>query len=175
MRQRSLMIGVVLWSGAAAAPACDTPKACTEIGCVDGFTATVQRADGTFPSGTHRIEALVDGVTLKCTFTFPLATQNGATAQPTCDAGLDVIVVPAQICIDTHSGQSSGVSCSPIAGQFSEIVTLAGAPGQVHVWQYVDDAAILDGAVAPQYAAVRPNGPDCEPVCRQAAVAWTLE
>jgi len=168
---RRLMIGGVLWSAAVAAAACESTKVCPTIGCVDGFTATVQRADGSFPSGTHRIEALVDGVTLKCTFTFPLA----GTVQPTCDAGLNVMVVPAQICIDTHNGQSSGVSCSPIAGQFSETVTLAGTPGQVHVWQTVDDAAILDAAVAPQYADVRPGGPDCEVVCRQASTAWTLE
>jgi hypothetical protein len=169
--RRWLMIGVVLWS-AAAPPACESTKVCPTIGCLDGFTATVQRADGSFPSGVHRIEALVDGVTLKCTFTFPFAT---TTTQATCDAGLNVMVLPAQICLDTHNGQSSGVSCSPIAGQFSETVTLAGTPGQVHVWQTVDDAAILDAAVAPQYADVRPGGPDCEAICRQASATWTLE
>ena len=52
---------------------------------------------------------------------------------------------------------------------------LSGTPGQVHAWQYVDDAPILDVAVAPQYQDSQPNGPGCPPVCRQASLAWTMD
>ena len=41
--------------------------------------------------------------------------------------------------------------CDPIPGQFVETITVAGTPGQVHAWQYVDDVAILDAAAAPSY------------------------
>jgi hypothetical protein len=174
MRHRLTIIGVIL-ACAAAGSSCESsssgPKACTLIGCADNFTATAQRADGSIPDGAHRIEVLADGVTLKCAFTLPLA----GTAQPTCDAGLTVTVVPAQICIQTQGGSGSSSTCNAIPGKFVETVTLPGVPGQVHVWQYVDDAAILDAAVAPQYQDSRPNGPGCLPVCRQASVAWTMD
>ena len=54
--------------------------------------------------------------------------------------------------------------CDPIPGQFVETITVAGTPGQVHAWQYVDDVAILDAAAAPSYEDYCPNGPECEPV-----------
>jgi hypothetical protein len=172
-----VIIGATL--AGVAAPACgggSTQKACTEVGCADNFTATVQRADGSIPDGAHRIEILADGTTLRCAFTLPLATvAGGGTAQPTCDAGLTVTVVPAQICIQTQGDSSTSASCNAIPGKFVETVTLSGPPGQVHVWQYVDDLAILDVAVAPQYQESRPNGPGCPPVCRQASAAWTLD
>jgi hypothetical protein len=182
MRRRASAIEVtgltlgLIAAGASCSGGDQTPKACTLIGCADNFTASAQRADGSIPDGAHRIEVLVDGTTLKCAFTLPLATlQSGGTAQPTCDAGLTVTVVPAMVCIQTEgpSGTSSQ-TCNTIPGKFVETLTLSGAPGQVHVWQYVDDAPILDVAVAPQYADSRPNGPGCPPVCRQALVAWTM-
>ena len=83
--------------------------------------------------------------------------------------------MPAQICIQTQGSASSGSTCNAIPGKFVETVTLSGTPGQVHVWQYVDDLTILDVAVAPQYQDSRPNGPDCLPVCRQASLAWTMD
>jgi hypothetical protein len=45
----------------------------------------------------------------------------------------------------------------------------------VHVWQYVDDAPILDAAAAPSYRATTPNGAVCPPVCRQASASWMLQ
>lgn len=177
MRRRLTIFGAitgVLLACAVAASACSSsssgPKACTLIGCADNFTASAQRADGSIPDGAHRIEVLVDGTTLRCAFTLPLA----GTTQPACDAGLTVTVVPGQICIQTQGDAASSSTCNPLPGKFVETVTLSGTPGQVHVWQYVDDAAILDAAVAPQYEERRPNGPECPPVCRQASVAWTM-
>jgi hypothetical protein len=154
MRNRLIGIGMMAALGAAG---CST-KVCTDIGCLNGFTATAQRADGSFASGTHRVEILADGVTWMCTFTFPLETlPGGGTATPTCPQGLYINVVET----------------SP--GHFVEGITLANTPAQVHVWQYVDDAPILDAAAAPTYTESRPNGPECEPVCRQASASWTMQ
>jgi len=167
-----VIIGAIL--ACAATAACSggdsAPKACTLIGCADNFSASAQRADGSIPDGAHRIEVLADGTTLKCAFTLPLA----GTAQPSCDAGLSVTIVPAQICIQTQGSSSSSSTCNVIPGKFVERVALSGTPGQVHVWQYVDDLTVLDVAVAPQYQDSQPNGPGCPPVCRQASLAWTM-
>ena len=155
---RHFLFGILFLGGGWASSGCST-KACTTRGCYDNFSATIKRADGSFPSGTHRIEILADGASLLCTFTFPLETlPTGGTAQPTCASSLNVTVGP-----------------DPIPGQFVETITLMGAPGQVHVWQYVDDAAILDAAAAPTYQDYFPNGPECGSPCRQASLSWTLD
>ena len=61
-----------------------------------------------------------------------------------------------------------------VPGSSVETIQLAGTPAQVHAWQYVDDAAILDVTAAPSDQDVAPNGSECGPTCRQASVAWTL-
>ena len=98
-------------------------------GCHDGFSATVQlRRVGSLPTGPHRIEVLADGASLGCTFRVPLGTTDRADGS----TGLSVLVAPA-------------------SAQVVETITVAGTPGQVHAWQYVDDVAILDAAAAPSY------------------------
>jgi hypothetical protein len=158
--------------GAAAASGCGG-KSCGLVGCLDSFGASVQRADGSFPSGMHRIEILADSTTFRCMFIYPLLIQGGAEVQPACDFGLFVSVLPETVCTDTSTGQR----CDPIPGRFVETISLNSTPGQVHAWQYVDDVAILDAAAAPSYQDFYPNGPDCDPVpvCRHASASWTLQ
>jgi len=154
-------IGIILLGGAAAVGGCGG-KACKLVGCSDGFSASVRSADGSFPSGLHRIEVLADSAALTYTFTFPLEVGS----IPVC-GGFSVMVFSATTCTDTR--------CDPIPGQFFETITVPGTPGQVHAWQYVDDAAILDAAAAPSYQDLAPNGVECGPVCRQASASWTLQ
>ena len=152
MRSGLVGIGMLLICGVpAVGSGCSSTKACSLIGCTDGFSANVGPGEiGSLPSGSHRLEVIVDSVILICAFQILL----GTTA-PTCSTGLNVLVAPA--------------------GQGVETITVAGTPGQVHAWQYADDVPILDAAAAPSYQESRPNGPDCEPVCRQASASWTLQ
>jgi hypothetical protein len=149
-------------------------RACTEVGCFDNFGASVQNAEGTLPAGTHRIEVLADGATLTCSFTFPSAMPS-ITSFANCTTGLTASFGPEYTCTDTTTQGGVSRHCDPIPGRFIEQINIDGAPGQVHVWQYVDDVAILDAAVAPTYHDFSPNGPECGPTCRGAAVSWTLQ
>ena len=85
------------------------------------------------------------------------------------------------VCVIDKGVSAVPLNESEIALVFTRLVlpssksTLMGAPGQVHVWQYVDDATILDVAAAPSYQESQPNGPECAPVCRQASLSWTLD
>jgi len=173
MRSRLLRFAIVLIVGAAATAcgsASEGPKSCTLIGCSDVFVATVRSADGSFSSGAHRIETMVDGVSATCRFTFPLATaQGGDTVLAQC-GDMTVMVRPEVTCTNTATSSQ----CEPIPGKFIETITLLGTPAQVHVWQYVDDVPILDAAVAPSYMETQPNGPGCGPICQQASASWTL-
>ncbi len=151
MRNSLVCIGIILLGGAAAAGGCGA-KVCKPIGCGDGFTASVHGANGSFPSGMHRIELMLDGNTLTCTFAYPAAIQM----QPLC-SGFRVAFSPET------------------TGGYVETISVAGTPGQVHAWQYVDDVPILDAAAAPSYEERWLNGPECGPACRQASASWTLQ
>ena len=59
-----LLAGVVLAAGAALG-GCFTSKTCSLVGCQDQFHATVARADGSIPSGTHVMDVTADGVTIQ--------------------------------------------------------------------------------------------------------------
>ena len=160
MRRRLFGIGVILLCGGAGGSCSSSQQnACSQRGCGDALTVRVDTAAGELPSGMHRIEVLADGVSLACAFRYPLERTAAGTMQPSCSERLGVLV-PAD-----------GAFSAPPA----ETIILTGTPAQVHVWQYVDDLAILDAAVAPSYEDVRPNGPGCEPVCREAQLSWTLQ
>ena len=139
---------------------------CDPTPCANEFSAKVRSVDGSFPSGTHRIDVAADGASLSCTFVFPLATgADGRAVQPTCDAGLFVDVSPQLAC--------AGDWCQPIDGKFEEIIFVSGAPAEVHALQVVDGVTILDVVAAPSYVGAR-TSPECPPVCRVASASWTL-
>jgi hypothetical protein len=139
---------------------------CDPTPCASEFSARVRSVDGSFPSGTHRIEVVADGASLSCSFVFPLATgANGRAVLPTCDAGLFVDVSPQLSC--------GGDVCQPIDGKFEEVLIVSGAPAEVRVKQSVDGVAILDVVAAPSYVGAR-TSPECPPVCQVASASWTL-
>jgi hypothetical protein len=171
MRHGLMGLALVL-AGAGASTGCFSVKGCTEIGCLDGFSAAVRSADGSFPSGAHRVEVLVGASSLNCAFTYPLPMIGGGSVQqPVCDAGLAVVIGPETTCTES---MMTSYPCDPIAGKFVETIGLSGTPGQVHAWQYVDDAPILDVAVTPTYQIYAPNGSECGPICHLASASWTF-
>ena len=174
MRLSFSVIGVVALGATLIANACS--GVCTSVGCQPGFSAKVHRADGSFPSGTHQIAIVVDGVSLTCTFAFPLPmVAGGGTSQPTCPSGMTVWVLPATDCTETNSGSSGTETCTDIPGQFVEWITLTGTPAEVQAQQSVDGTVILDATVTPTYQEVAPNGVECGPICHQALVDWPLQ
>jgi hypothetical protein len=151
-------------------------KACTEIGCVDGFSATVTFGPGAFPMGAHQLDVTADGATLSCAFMVPVPKlPGGGDAGPQCAPGVTLVVGPAARCATVQlPGGAVGEQCTPIAGASSESITVAGTPAQVTLRQTVAGAVILDRSVAPSYQVSQPNGPGCDPLCQQAAAQWVL-
>jgi len=171
--------GVVIQAGffAAAAVALAAVQGCEEacptIGCQDRFTATASGADGTLPAGSHRVDVTADGQAFTCTFTFPIDAMNGLQLA-SCTPGVQLQIRADQTCTETTTGNAQRIQCTPIPGRFSEELTLLGRPEQIHVEQSVGGALLLDETATPAYAPVSPGGPGCGPVCRQAAVTWSL-
>ena len=72
-------------------------------------------------------------------------------------------------------GNSVSQRCDPIPGQFIEGCALQGTPTNVRIVQMVDGVVLLDESIAPTYKVVYPNGPDCDPGCKQASASLTLQ
>ena len=118
MRSWQIGLGMIVVCAAFGAAGCST-KICTEIGCADGFSASVRRADGSFPSGLHRVEVLVGGVTETCTFMFAETSPGIGRVSAQCPSGrLGVMVENAPLCTETRTDTSVSIHCDPIPGQF---------------------------------------------------------
>ena len=61
----------------------------------------------------------------------------------------------------------------PIPGKFRWQLTIEGQPKQAHVVHTHAGNTLLDKTAEFTYVDHRPNGPDCEPVCKNASVEWT--
>jgi len=146
--------------------------ACTEIGCVDQFTATLARADGTLPAGAQTVTVTADGATATCSFTLPPASPGGGSVD--CPSGFQLFVLPAQSCTSTNDGSVETQTCTPVAGRFSEQLTILGTPATVHVMQMSNGTTLLDQTLAPPYTKTQPNGPGCDPICSQGSGAFVL-
>ena len=119
---------------------------------------------------------MVDGMASSCTFSFPLQTApGGGTVAPSCTGGVQLDVQPATNCVETQINGATTLRCDPIPGQFRESLTVHGAPSRIDVRQFLDEVLILDETVMPSYTTWHPNGPDCDPACRQAKASWTLQ
>jgi hypothetical protein len=149
--------------------------ACTEIGCIDQFHATVTSASGAVPNGTHVLTVTADGATASCTFSVPGQTSaGGGTFQPQCPPPILAAITRAQSCTTTQTSTTSSVQCTPIPDHFAEEISISGAPVTLHVSLTVNGAVVLDRTTTPSYVATRPNGPGCEPLCHQASASWTF-
>lgn len=150
-------------------------KACTLIGCHDQFSATVTASSAEFPAGEHTVTVTTEAGTMSCSFVVPLEmTAGGGVKAPSCMPGLTVSVGPGTVCTEMVDGGVRSLRCDPIPGQLKETISVSGAPSSVRVQQSVAGTTILDRSVTPTYNESRPNGPGCDPLCRQAGVEWTV-
>jgi hypothetical protein len=170
--QALALIGIVAKVGG---DGCEPPeRACTAIGCEDGVSITLRPREGTFPAGKHTvfIATAEGGPVKRCTFTPPTDAQvSGGFVAADCTGGVMLSVSPRVTCTTMQSGQAVSQSCTPIPGQFEERIFLRGTPARVRIIQSAQET-FVDQELTPTYANARPNGPDCEPLCRQASTEW---
>jgi hypothetical protein len=131
-------------------PGCAS-KECTLIGCASSFEAAFTGSTG--KPGRYRVDVVTDGVPSTCEVTLPWTCDT----QPTCSASN----VPWKM---TMSGCALGADGQRLDG----IAFREHLPVSLEMMVRRDDVAVGEGSVNPQYAESRPNGPDCDPVCRSA-------
>ncbi|MBP7252817.1 MAG: hypothetical protein KBA75_04960 [Alphaproteobacteria bacterium] len=130
-----------------------SPVACTEMGCVDGLMLSVA-PDYRWHSGAYVFRLKLDGRAVICQGSLPLKACDMPSL--TCD-GVGVMIT------------ESGCALQPEAHGFGDIQISSG-PQQVAVSITRDGQTMVDKTVTPTYRTARPNGPQCEPECRQASL-----
>jgi hypothetical protein len=155
--------------------ACETHQ-CTEIGCGDAATLTLRTADGTLPDGAYTLSLDVEGQTHTCAFAAPgdLPTEPGRIATASCDSELRVEVLPEVVCTEHRSGDAVSQSCTPVPDHWYFATALQGTPAGFTLAVERDGRELLNEQRALNYRDEQPNGPGCEPICRQAGVELTL-
>lgn len=136
------------------AQACSTT--CTDVGCAPSVALEIKTADGTWPDGVYVIELNAGGApTRTCSMTLPDdIPESGAANFIGCGLALSPDQVP-----DHYTLRSSFDSTSRTLG--------------VRITR--DGALLLDDTQTIAYEDTRPNGPDCGPVCKNAAVEFQLQ
>lgn len=147
---------------ALALSSCETDEpgmACTLIGCVGGFEVNLQKGSA-WAAGDYTFELDVDGVTNSCTVTLPF---TGCDDAPKCAAELQGLSIGLSGCALDKAQHK--VSALTFIDSFPKKVTVTVKHG-------VDE--IGAASYTPTYTESRPNGPNCEPLCKQAP-AQTLQ
>ncbi len=132
----------------------DGATACTLIGCVDQFSATVAVDATMVPAGKHILTVTIDGAATSCSFNLP---ELASPVNDPCSAGFS-LSVPGQ----------------PTDGKFTETIGVLGTPSSIKVHQTLDGTVVLDQTISPTYQTNQPNGPGCGPICHQASAGWTI-
>lgn len=139
---------------ASSAPTADpTAKVCTKMGCMGGLTVEVVPAKTGFGKGSYKIDVVADGKKTSCELKLPLpACDKGHAATCKGDVGVDV----------------KEVGCDkPLAEQAFGPLRFREPPTELKITVTKDGKRFADGTVSPAYKTVQPNGPGCEPTCKQ--------
>lgn len=142
---------MLLVTTGAACTSAESSGDCTSIGCSDGLTVTFREAK--WLEGDYVVKVRADQRTVTCTGALPLPPCG--TPALSCD-GLGVAI------------SESGCALPPEQQAFDEI-RIDASPAEVEVsLDFAGKTVVIDTAT-PAYRSLRPNGPECEPVCKQGA------
>ncbi len=155
-------------SGTGTAPPVGHP--CTEMACSDQGLLVVHYDAAHFRAGAHHFEIRADAQTIRCDATITALTED---VFATCDGAAEVHVGAEMRTVDMEVPGMPGVvgiTSEVVPGRFHASIGITGTPASIHVVHTIDGAAHSDRTAAITYGEHRPNGPDCEPVCRQGRV-----
>jgi hypothetical protein len=132
-------------------------RPCTEIGCMNGLTIDVP-LDYRWQPGAYVFDFNLDGKAVRCTGSLPLKSCDQRSL--TCTAEGVMIM---------ESG------CALPDGHGFGMITIDSSPASASVRITHNGQTIAQSSWKPAYQITQPNGPRCEPTCRQATVSLTLK
>jgi hypothetical protein len=162
---RVLCLGVALFGSGSCG---ELGQSCTEIGCSDQAALTLRPAGGEWIAGSYELSVTVDGVERRCAFSVPADLPEPRSGRALCDPLLPFYIQPETVCTERRDRDSVSQTCTPIPDRYSGSLTLQGTPAVLVVIVERDGQILSNETLKPAYQASRPNGPGCEPLCRQA-------
>ncbi len=134
-------------------------QACTQIGCENGVRIELAKATPWTP-GTYVFSLTLDGTPVECKGALPLQScESGPSLSCTPDAAVQI--------------GESGCALPPDQHGFSDIM-VRGEPKQITLKVLFDGTPLKSADITPDFKTTQPNGPACEPTCRNAASAVDL-
>ena len=172
--------GVVL---AGCEPLGDDLRPCTEIGCSDSIDVTIDGTQLDWADGDYTLDLGLDTQLYHCTFALPVA---GGVARPgtpltpfDCAPALpggtgSLVITPWAACPSrADAGRTLPQQMRPC--QYSIQLQSNTAPATVTARLAHEGTVLLEEGLQPEYAVTMPNGPECEPTCRQSQVSFLVE
>lgn len=150
---RSLCFTVLLTITAFLPHAVYAQQACTEIGCLNGLTLTVDPARK-WERGQYDLFFMIDGRQITCRGELPL---HDCEHSPTFTCNRPGVTITESGCALPQSQQSVGD------------IHIEGDPRKILVRITRNYKPLLTRTIAAQYNESRPNGPGCGPVCKSAS------
>jgi hypothetical protein len=159
---------------------CDTDvfgHGCTEVGCSDALQITLQTPDNLWPSGSYNFEFTIDGKRHNCAVEIPgdLPANLGAVEMLRCEPQLDASFSPETHCTEQRTAAAVSQSCTPVRDHWLLEIHAPGTPQTLVVRVDRDQTQIFAHSQTPKYQTTQPNGPGCDPICKQSQVRLTLE
>jgi len=158
-----------------------TTESCTDIGCQNQASFTVRAPDDTWQAGDYTLGVSFDGgTTITCHFGMPPeaapVSLTPLSCAPASAPGLvQVYLQPVTTCTTTDNGHDSSQSCTPVAGRFYLSVTTTAMPVSAGVTLALGDAdPHFTETKSFAYSVTQPNGPSCEPTCRQGVAEFRV-
>jgi hypothetical protein len=128
-------------------------QVCTEIGCRNGLTLTVD-PDYKWKWGRYEISLLFEGRSVNCQGYLPLKKCDKG---PSFKCSSDMVVIGESGCAMPES--THGIP----------EIYIDDTPGRMMVRIVRDGQAVITRTLTPEYKESQPNGPGCEPVCNSAS------
>lgn len=159
--------------------ACVLPHGCTEVGCADNVFVEATFSDAEWPIGAYRMELQFDDTLRVCSFGIPadlpaVDAVSSVSCEPR-DPQLAVNIGPTIRCMEEREGGGVTQSCERLPGRYTMQISTAGTPGRMQLRLERDGELVSEHDKRLTYAVSRPNGPDCEPLCRQSSFELRLD
>lgn len=143
---------------------CSWNHSCTEIGCGDQASIVMHESDWSYSSLT--LDVTFDGRTVRCTSEM---MGSGSCNDPSVTVGAEQLAD----CVETRTKDAVSESCTP-NGKFQHGIFIQATPRRVAITVTRPDGSNEHREIELEYEIHRPNGPDCDPACKNASVEWEL-
>lgn len=126
------------------------PRACTAIGCTDGFMVTALAGEG-LRDGGYEVQLTLDETSVTCAHPQLVASpqQSGTCSAPNVRSSVVI-----------HNGGAPGTG-----GANAFLIDIVDTASLVVVRVLHDGVLIGAGRYEPTYETIMPNGPECGPTC----------